>query len=273
MKQLSIVLLAGLMAAAAPPSPPGRPFVIFVHGRNQLGADTAAMRQEWQATIDSALSAAGAPVLGDGDVRLAWYADVLDPDSDADCALTSNDSVGVGFGAFARALLALVAEDSAGSRDMRSALSDVFYVMDPGKRCAADTRVGALIDSVAATRPVVVVAYSLGSVVTYDHLRTAPPAILARVRLITIGSPLGVPVLRDLLLDDRPVRMPDGLASWVNVYDPADDFASPVDVADSAHVHNRATTGASAMSPHDVRHYLGDPSTIDALKQALRSPS
>jgi hypothetical protein len=276
---MKLMLLAASVAAfsavgghhAAAP----RPLVIFVHGRTQLGADTTAMRRQWESVIDSGLVAAGEPALRDEDVRLAWYADALDPESDADCAIAANDTVGVTLGLFARSLVSLMAADSTqDTRDVRSALSDIFFVMDRGKRCAADQAIARVVDSVTAVRPVIIVAYSLGSVVTYDYLRTASRDVLRRVHLITLGSPLGVSVLRELLLDNEEATAPDGLASWENVYDPDDDFSAPLHLSDdTTRWHDRPTARSSRNMPHDVTHYLADPSTIDALKRALHSAS
>jgi len=250
-----------------------RPLVVFVHGRNQLGADSVALRREWEAQLDSGLIANGAPPLEDDDVRLAWYADALDPESDADCAVTSNDTVSASLGLFARGILSFIALDStADARAVRNALSDVFYVMDRGKRCAAQQAVGRVIATAAAERPVIVLAYSLGAVVTYDYLRSAPRNVLANVHLITIGSPLGVELLRELLLDNERPAAPDGLASWSNVYDPNDDLSAPVRFSgDTLRWRDRPTTRPSRSVPHEVSHYLTDPSTVDALKRALHS--
>jgi endonuclease G len=248
---------------------------VFVHGRNQLGADTALLRRSWENALDSGLTAAGDAPLRDGDVRLAWYADALDPESDADCAIATNDSVSVTLSVFARGLLSLVPLDSArDARDVRSALSDVFYVMDRGKRCAAEQTVARLVDSVAAQRPVVIVAYSLGSVVAYDYLHDASRDVLRSVHLITLGSPLGVDVLRELLLDNAQASAPDGLASWTNIYDPDDDFAAPLHLSgDTLRLRDGPTLRPSRTTPHDVTHYLSDPATIDALRRALHSAS
>ena len=134
--------IASASSAAVRPTSALPPLVVFVHGRNQLGADTSDLRRRWEAELDSGLAAAGESPLRPADVRLAWYADVLDPESDADCATTSNDSVSVGLGEFSRGLLSVITavDSTQNTHDVRSALSDVFYVMDPGKRCAAPSQ-------------------------------------------------------------------------------------------------------------------------------------
>jgi alpha-beta hydrolase superfamily lysophospholipase len=77
-----------------------------------------------------------------------------------------------------------------------------------------DNRVQASIGD----QPCVVVAHSLGSIVAYRVLRAM--GRIARVKLlITIGSPLGLRTVRDLL--SPPARVfPDGVESWINALSP-----------------------------------------------------
>src|SRR4051812_24819278 len=107
---MKLTLLAAAVAALTGTGAIGhvpRPLVVFVHGRNQLGTDTTALRRQWESDVDSGLAAAGETPLRDDEVRLAWYADVLDPESDADCAIVSNDTVSMTLGVFARGLISL----------------------------------------------------------------------------------------------------------------------------------------------------------------------
>jgi hypothetical protein len=103
---------------------------------------------------------------------------------------------------------------------------------DAGKRCAAQDRLANALDQAArAGRPVVLIAHSFGSLVAHGHLstRTAPEAAPVE-RWITIGSLVGRPELRELLLgsDGRATGLPPGVGSWVNVHDPRDALAAPL---------------------------------------------
>jgi hypothetical protein len=272
MKLIALALAVSALGAVHTAPEPPRPLIVLVHGRGQLGADTASLRRRWEADLDSGLVAVGEPVLRDDDVRLAWYADVLDPESDIACSSAASDSGGTSLTMFAHAFFDTTAIGAGtDTRDVRNLLSDVFYVMDPAKRCAAEQRVAQLIDSVATTRPVIIVAYSLGSIVTYDYLRSASAERLKNVQLITVGSPLGVAILRELLLDDSEPRAPTGLRSWVNIYDPNDFFSAPVNASETGHILDRAIAHADTAAPHDLSHYLRDPTTIDALRGAIHS--
>src|SRR5258705_13759383 len=88
---LGIVALVGANGAVFGQEPP-RPLVILVHGRGQSGQDSAALHREWKLDLDSALALVGMPSLRDDDVRLARYADVLDPEAGANCAPTRSDT-------------------------------------------------------------------------------------------------------------------------------------------------------------------------------------
>ena len=71
----------------------GRPVVILVHGRAMLDRDTAATRKLWlNALTAGGKSITALPLLSDRDVRVVWYADVLDPRSSAGCDYASSDA-------------------------------------------------------------------------------------------------------------------------------------------------------------------------------------
>lgn len=67
--------------------------------------------------------------------------------------------------------------------------------------------------------PVVVVAHSLGSIIAYDVLAEAGAAREVPL-LVTVGSPLGVTEVQDLVR--TPLQVPAGVATWRNVADGRD---------------------------------------------------
>jgi hypothetical protein len=100
------------------------------------------------------------------------------------------------------------------------------YLNLPDCREAAQAVVAAQLNEYS---PRVVIAHSLGSVVTYEALfdRPRPPIDL----LITVGSPLGMPgvifeKLRPAPADGLGVK-PPGATRWVNIADPGDFVAVP----------------------------------------------
>lgn len=268
----ALLLLTAAVAPAAPPAEP-RPLVVLVHGRGQLGADTAQLRREWTGDMNAALGALGHAMLRDDDVRLAWYADVLDPAVTGACPSASSDG---GIAEFTRgflvSLVSLIPEEVApADRDARSLLGDVLYFVDPATRCAAEARVANVVGSARAQgRPVVVVGYSLGSVVAYGHLARMRDS-LARVQLITLGSPLGIPMVREMVGAGGTLRTPRSVQRWVNVYHPDDGFAGPIG-AGAARRDLALRTRASG-DPHHASRYLRDEQTATVLADALCAAS
>lgn len=268
-----VALAIGNAARPHVPQPEHRPVIVLVHGRGVYGLDSAALRRQWKRDLDSGLSKAGLPALADDDVRLAWYADVLDPASDDKC-VGPRDTSEIDFGGIARGFLAgLGAEmERDGEREGRGLLGDLLFVTDPATRCGASRRVEGFMRSIASEgRPVIVVAYSLGSVVTYDMLSALDSASAVRdVRLVTIGSPLAVPALRDLLIgqDVPALTVPASVRSWTNIYDPGDAFAAALGLK-ARTVEDRAVADSGHADSHEIEHYLRDVETGSAVARAL----
>jgi hypothetical protein len=272
---MGFLVACGVAATHARPVASPRPVVILVHGRGQLGQDTASLRREWKRDLDSSLKLVGIPALPDEDVRLAWYADVLDPDSDSLCDSAEN-SDSLGFGDVARGFLALIssAVPNDDSREVRGLMGDLLYALDAPKRCAAERRVGGIIASaLREKRPVIVVAYSLGSLVTYGYLRSSrAEASPGALRLVTIGSPLGVRVIRELVFGESVERLtlPGSVTSVENVYDPNDFLSAPLEgVLSATSVRDDATHASERDDPHNLTRYLRDRATGAAVMRAL----
>jgi hypothetical protein len=68
--------------------------------------------------------------------------------------------------------------------------------------------------------PVIVIGHSLGSILAYDVLREGSSASLEVPLLVTVGSPLGVTEVQDLV--ERPLEVPSSVASWRNASDARD---------------------------------------------------
>ena len=286
-----IALIAGfgLVHAATPGA--GRPLVLIIHGRGLLGRDTSALRREWQSALDrGARGIAGGPLLRDSDVRLVWYADVLDPAANAACAtgdthrgrMESGDSgVQDVLGVFST-LLTWASGGTDGtsggdSLELRSFLGDLLYVADARRRCSAEQRLAtALGDAHAQRRPVVLVAHSFGSLVAYGYLSGArDTAASERVieRFVTIGSLLGDDGIRELLfgtLGSHRLALPLGVRSWINIRRAEDPFAAPI-VAEGENGSTQlkdVLLQSSASGPvlaHDITGYLADPATAQAV--------
>jgi hypothetical protein len=116
-------------------------------------------------------------------------------------------------------------------------------------------------------QPCVVVAHSLGTVVTYKLLREEPAAASFYV---TLGSPLAVRAVMNAI--GPAFARPDRIPSWLNGVDQDDavtigrclteaTFGSGIDNIDD--IDN------GDDDPHDVRKYLGDHRIAEALVRAV----
>lgn len=138
------------------------------------------------------------------------------------------------------------------------------YLTDQDVRSEAQRRVTQLIGD--DTR--VVVAHSLGSVVAYEAL-CALPGHQVRA-LITMGSPLGIPMIRDRL-QAEPGGWPGGEdLVWTNMADAGDVVALVKDLRPwfGPRIRNVAVNNGSRA--HDATVYLTEASTGAAITEGLR---
>ncbi len=281
---------ACVSAPRAAPGPDLRPIVVLVHGRGEFGKDTAALRRTWQRDLDAAFAAGGIHRLRPEDVRIAWYADALDPESANDCGVGPGAATASAFefGWGARDVVAgllgvlegLAGDSAREVRAARGAAGELLYLVDPRTRCAAERAVGTVIaKAVSERRPVVVIAYSLGSLVTYGYLNSARADSLmgtvGRIRLVTVGSPLALRLVREMLFAGdagrrAALRVPRAVASWDNVYDADDVLAGPLGSAlPAGAVRDEMTRPGSPDEAHAISRYLRDRAMSAALEHAL----
>lgn len=271
-------------ARSAPPREAPRPLVLLVHGRGHAGLDTAALRRGWQAALNAgARSVTGRSLFRDGDVSLVWYADALDPLSPARCSSAElaryRRAAGVdeGLGALLQlggVLLAGFTDGAAdaGARELRAIGGELQYFTDVERRCASEQRLSAALRSAERQqRPVVLVAHSMGALLSWSFLEGhADARRLPRIeRFVTVGSLLGSATVRQLLFgaETPALTLPTGVRSWVNVVEDADPLAVPLR-ASSAGLANVTTRGRPADDPHRIDHYLRDPATATAVIEA-----
>lgn len=277
-----VTAAATLVLAAAfstqKPDDRGRPVILLVHGRGMTGHDTAATRTMWlDALIAGAKSVSKASLIADRDVRLVWYADVLDPMSADRCSYAPTDprarrdsttdpelkSFVSMVGNFLSVLTTLVS-DSGSTTELRSLSSDASFLGDAHKRCAAEQRLGDAIERAGREgRPVIVVAHSLGSLVAYDYL-TSRRDSGAIQRVVSIGSPLGSSELRRLLIGGDSTEsfgLPSSVRTWINVRSAADFFAMPLSFGRDI----LATTPADEPDAHEMVGYLRTSATAGAI--------
>lgn len=153
---------------------------------------------------------------------------------------------------------------------------DVFqYLKSSNIRRAIDSGVSAAITPGVET---VVVAHSLGTVVTYNLLRQQGTERGWKVPLlVTVGSPLAVTEIRSSLKDlSSPIRCPECVTKWFNAMDERDVVALyPLDTkhyqlnpADPA-IENKLDVRNKTTNRHGIAGYLDDKEVARRIYDAL----
>lgn len=282
-----LALLAAAALAVHDPAPAtARPIILIVHGRGQLGRDTSALRRDLQRSLEAGLNLPVTDSLfHDGDVRLVWYADVLDPRSDDGCHFHEANSHSrerweqrggaQGFWNLARGLVGLAAGalDSVNGDATRGLLGEMLFAGDLWKRCGAERRVAeALTVAALEGRPIVLVSHSFGALVTYGYLEGYRTPVGIRApdvrRWITLGSMLGVSAVRQLMLGDIGTSLPRPplVQDWLNLRDPDDALAARAAEEDSiSSALELETVVRGGSLAHELPTYLRDPRAARAI--------
>ncbi|MFD6329461.1 serine peptidase [Streptomyces niveus] len=139
------------------------------------------------------------------------------------------------------------------------------YLASPDRRRRAREEVARTIEHSGAK---VVVAHSLGSVVTYEALH-AHPGLGVEV-LVTVGSPLGVPGAVFDMLDPAPDTSgngtrPPGIRHWANIAEAGDLVALPRRLGDRFPVDSHHEAHMSTVDFHTLDTYLASGLTASAL--------
>jgi len=101
---------------------------------------------------------------------------------------------------------------------VQRAFADVFAYFFGGFK---DQMRQVVRDSLSAVEPpVIVIGHSLGSIIAYDVLREQGSSSLEVPLFVTVGSPLGVTEVQDLV--ERPLEVPESVAAWRNASDARD---------------------------------------------------
>jgi len=245
----------------------------MVHGAfNELWGPSE-LKSRWLPALRDGLWHHGVEV-DEQDVAVCFYGDLFrnDPERE-DLEAFQRSRAGVAE------MLSKLAGDSLGDALGQAASEaafdrtvDMVTVMQtrPNLGDEVGARLGAVID--ADTR--VVVGHSLGSVISYRQLHRHPE--WAVPNLVTIGSPLGSPMIRPMLDDvvDGRAPWPGSVQSWVNVAAVGDRAAEVAELADlfgdagddRRIVDRKVDNGHRA---HDPEPYLNASVTGAAIAAAL----
>ncbi|MRG98971.1 S8 family serine peptidase [Xanthomonas sontii] len=213
-------------------------------------ADTLAASDAERARLHQVLNeveAARAPAAAAADVHAQGVVDVLN-----------------------RALLKLI------SAALLQDVHDFFFV--PARR--TQMRESLLQRIRAGGGPFVVIAHSQGSLIAYDVLRELQPQDCEVSLLLTLGSPLGLPVVRSMFKEwtgTPKLPFPPCVARWVNVAERRDPVALDDDLNDDiadagGRFHNIAGSKINPdwqHNPHSAAGYLSIPDVRAEVRRAV----
>ena len=274
--------------------------LIFIHGREQESFEAEDLKKIWTDTLNEGLKKNGLTLPKDVTIEFPYFGKLLKSMADNPDAIPFEDIA-------TRDLLnILISEDEflhdylnevlghvdtshergllnnetvqnlferidqigfLGDLSLKKFTKDVYlYLTHSGIR----KRINETILEKMDANPCVVIGHSLGSIVSYDVLKTNPK--LKVNKLITIGSPLGISSIRKHLAP--PVGMPECVKNgWFNAYDERDFVAlKPLDAL-SFPFKPPILNKNDVINPTDNRHgiigYLNDKVVAKTIYEAL----
>lgn len=283
--------------------------LVMVHGRDQQGKDPEALRQEWIDALNYGCARARVKLPATVSIEFPFYGDLLadlvvrvntplgrevnakgpNPDDEAalrgemlreiaaHAGITETDAQlelgnapverGPGNWEWVQAIIrALDRVPGLNGRFIDAFTRDVYvYLTFPAVRA----RIDAVVAAALGNGPCVVLAHSLGSIVTYNVLRTrqAEPRY---PRLVTVGSPLGIRAIRQHLM---PLVSPPCIGHWFNAYDDRDLVALvPLDAKNfgvTPAIENKSDVLNFTDNRHGIAGYLADPVVAQKIVQFL----
>ena len=153
---------------------------------------------------------------------------------------------------------------------LRTVRQAYAYLRKPGVAPAID----AIVLPHLEAGPAVVVAHSLGTVVTFKLMRALAQAgrSVTCPLYVTLGSPLAVSAVSAAL--GVPFEIPTGVAKWINAVEPNDNvtLGKPLDRTTFCSGIQNIMDVANAVSDsaHDAEGYLGDGRIASLIESALR---
>lgn len=292
--------------------------LVFVHGRDQQGKIAAELQSTWEEALDRGMNKASLqrpnsldvsfpfygdslarlvteldtplvsdvrtrgdkPDTGEADFRARFLAELASGAGISDTAISKHfagtpTEKGVLNWGWVRAILKALDETPLGAASIDAFTRDVYVYLTHDAISEAITKI---VSDAIGDEPCVVVAHSLGSIVTYRSLRQIGNTAQVR-RLITIGSPLGVNVVREYL---RPPALakPEGVAAWFNAFDRRDVVAlRPLDQSTwdiDPPIENFSYVNNHTENRHGISGYLNDPTiarwVVEGLLELPASP-
>jgi hypothetical protein len=122
-------------------------------------------------------------------------------------------------------------------------------------------------DSLAAVdQPVIVIGHSLGSIIAYDVLREQSSSALDVPLFVTLGSPLGVTEVQDVV--ERPLDVPASVVAWRNASD-ARDLVALDHTIRPEYAPSGKCTDVYVVNDSDNHHGIGEYLRAVAVRQPI----
>jgi hypothetical protein len=241
--------------------------ILGVHGLGDHRDST--WRSTWEASVRSAFPAEGASSLS---FSFVTYDDIF-------------EKTKISFGESVKALWKLGKSGAASvvrkERGVVSEISDkirwtagyvVAWVEDEGFKLATRERI---LDALKAAAPDVILAHSLGSLITYNafsHADAETPEIrraLAGATYVTLGSQIGNPFVIKNLTPGRIESLP--VRRWRHLYNEHDDaFTAELKLWNAQNFSQINTPfDADGVGDHAAESYLSHPNAIESLWRPL----
>ncbi|TBY27400.1 hypothetical protein E0H93_28565 [Rhizobium leguminosarum bv. viciae] len=302
------VLSAAAAALAASPAFAAANRIVFVHGRQQGGLDAGELKEGWVSSLTTALDKKGSKLPAGVDIRFPYYGDELDrlvaesklplvsgitargdstdpllefqaglidemlqeaqvPDALVDAEYGDNPKQRgpLNWEWVQASLRALDKHTGLGEHVVEQFTRDVYLYLNSDR---VRQVINGIVGQEFAGDNTIIVAHSLGTVVTYDLLR-APSSAVTVPLLMTLGSPLGIRSIRNAF---RPLKRPQKLGRWINCYDDRDYVALyPLDdthFALNPAIENYAGVKNNSPGRHSILDYLSNERVADEILAA-----
>jgi hypothetical protein len=118
----------------------------------------------------------------------------------------------------------------------------------------------------AVDPPVVVIGHSLGSIIAYDVLRERRSSALEVPLFVTVGSPLGITEVQDLV--EQPLDVPAPVAAWRNASD-ARDLVALDHTIRPEYAPPEKCTDVYVVNDSDNHHGIGEYLRAVAVRQPI----
>jgi hypothetical protein len=265
------------------------PIVVFVHGRGQESSQEASVRQQVLGTFAASQRRIyGREVVPAESESFVWYADTIDPGRNSaprapGCQFLENENAVAEFATTLRVeLMELASKAGLDSLGLRVLTEDTHkYLTRVAVRCEADTRLEReLVDRALAERPVVLVAHSMGGIVSFSALQKNAQTVSPRARLkvlhfVTLGTQVGLkPILQGLVgqYATLPVPVPNTVERWTNFRNSGDALAFPLAGSFTATDPTRTpqeqpinASGATTGGQHGIATYLSSDVVVKTI--------